>query len=240
MIKRFARCIHTIFCSPCDKATISIKKQNCGVGHWWRKHIKDTESISLSPLPTIVRWRNSSSCRKARWLYQGHTWTLPSDRARTRLHSLCLLSTPGALHQRTNGSDSQCRWYGKHVSITSHTSNSWSLQNWYFFLWFSDAGCITFSGSSGHLPFFHSNWELPYLAGEGRNHSFSSANITEYHSIPSTEHVDVKSRKHGPFTQKADSQGEKMRLIHGALRSYTSSDRAEQEKNVILSVPDIL
>lgn len=47
MIKRFARNSHTIFCSLCDEATISIKKQNCEVEGWWKKYINDLVNLTL-------------------------------------------------------------------------------------------------------------------------------------------------------------------------------------------------
>lgn len=119
--------------------------------------------------------------------------------------------------------------HSKHVSIASHPLNSQSLQNWYFFLWFSEAGCVTFSGSSGLLPFFPFQLRVVLLrwGEEGITHS-AQLILQSICSIPSTEHVHVKNRTHGLFTHKADSQVEKTRPKHGTLRNYTTCDRAEQ------------
>lgn len=68
------------------------------------------------------------------------------------------LSTDGMLHKR---------------ALNLHALNSSSLQNWYFFVWSFDAGCIPWSGSSGLLPFFPLQLRAALLSWgkEGITHS---------------------------------------------------------------------
>ena len=81
---------------------VSLKKHKIiQLGAGGRKYIKDLVNCTLPLLPPLTG--------KERVLVEerlGDSTRVISDRAETRIHSMCLLITPGAMHQRINGSDS--------------------------------------------------------------------------------------------------------------------------------------